>query len=482
MQYIPSPTGKKFLRCDKFIKGIVGPFGSGKSTVCLMDLLARAKNQLPFEKLRRSKFAIVRNTAAQLKATVKPMIDEWLVTIPAETQGRAMGFWRISDNTFEITGELEDGTRMHTELCLIAADTPDDVRRLLSLQLTALFFEEAREIDEEVAKSAMGRVDRFPTAVMGGATYPGVVFATNPPPLNTYWHKMITHPPENAEIFTQPPAVLDDLTTNPGAENLLYLSETYYANLVAANTEEWVDVYLRNQFGQGNAGQAVYRSTFKKSFHCATDTLNVITGTQTPIIVGMDNGLTGAAAIMQQDPRGRVNVLSECYVPEGETMGAETFLDRLLVPHLTKMYPVRKEAFLFVLDPACFQRSQVNEATIAQAVMARGFPCIAASTNDPEKRQGAMEGLLNRAVDGKAGILFSPACAYLIEGMEWGFRFKKGPIGQTSTTRDKTHHSHLAEAAEYGALHINAQFSPAVAMSQKKKAQVLTRQSTYSYV
>ena len=91
-----------------------------------------------------------------------------------------------------------------------------------------------------------------------------------------------------------------------------------------------------------------------------------------------------AAVVLQQDARARVNVLSECFVPFDQTMGVESFLDRLLIPHLTSRFTARRENFLFVLDPACFQRSQVNEATIAQAVQARGFRAMRASTNDPE--------------------------------------------------------------------------------------------------
>lgn len=481
MKFIPSPTGKAFIKDRSYVKLIYGPVGGGKSTVCMMDLLARARNQEPFNGLRRTKFAILRNTAAQLKSTVKPLIDEWLVTLPQETQGGAWGTWRISDNTFEINRLEADGTRMHTEICLMAADTPDDVRRLLSLQLSAAWVEECREIDEEVFKGLLGRVDRFPSKVAGGVTYPGVVCSTNAPPLNSYWHKMITAPPSNFKIFTQPPAVLSDGKMNPLAENLLYLSDEYYPNLMAANSEEWVDVYLKNKFGQGNAGQAVYRSTFKRSFHVADTELSHINGTDYPLVVGMDNGLQAAAAVMQQDTRGRVNVLSECYVPEDSTMGVETYLDRLLVPHLTARYSAPRSAFLFVLDPACFQRSQVNEATIAQAVQSRGFRVVKASTNDPDKRQDAMEGLLNRQIDGKAGILFDSRCNHLVDGLDWGFRYKKNhTTGLSTTQREKSHFSHLCEAAEYAALHFNARIS-ATYTGMVRPAQPV-RPATYSYV
>lgn len=479
MDFVPSPTGKAFINDRSYIKGIMGPVGGGKSTVCMMDLLARANGQAPFNGLRRTKFAILRNTAAQLKSTVKPLLDEWLVTIPLETQGRAIGQWRMTDNVFEINGELGDGTRIHTELCLLAADTPDDVRRLLSLQLSAAWVEEAREIDEDVFKGLLGRVDRFPSTVAGGVTYPGVIFSTNAPALETYWHKLISSPPKNMAMYIQPPAVLEDLTVNPEAENLLYLSHDYYPNLMMANTEEWVDVYLKNQFGQGNAGQAVYRSTFKAKFHVADSPLLAVPG-DSPLVVGMDNGLQAAAVVMQQDIRGRVNVLGQSYVSKDETMGVETYLDRILIPYLTARFPTRRDAFLFVLDPACFQRSQVTEATIAQAVQARGYKVVRASTNDPEKRQQAMEGLLNRQVDGKAGLLFDPSLKHLVDAMEWGFRYKKALNGQTSTTRDKTHHSHIAEAAEYAALHFNAQVSQTFTAFNTRAREIKRRD--YAYV
>lgn len=479
MKFIPSPTGKQFILDRSYLKLIMGPVGGGKSTVCLMDLLARANEQEPFEGLRRSKFAIVRNTAAQLNTTVKPLIDEWLVTIPSQTQGRALGRWRITESTFEISGNLPDGTRMFTEIALMPADTPDDVQRLLSLSLTAAWVEEAREIDPEVFKALIGRVDRFPAVVMGGATRPGVICSTNAPAVETYWQKFVSSPPSNARVFIQPHAVDDEGVVNPEAENLLFLSQDYYPNLIAANSAEWVDVYLRNKFGLGKAGRAVYASTFKRTFHVAKAPLLAVPDAG-PLVVGMDNGRQAGAVVMQQDARGRVNLLSCAYVPAEETMGAETFLDRILIPHLVARYKVRRDRFMFVLDPACFQRSQINEGTIAMAVMARGFAAERAASQDPDQRQAALEGLLNRQVDGGAGFLIDPSATHVIDGMEFGFRYKRAPNGQTSLQRDKTHHSHTIEAAEYAALHFNGQFSPALKMMRRPRREV--KPASFVYV
>lgn len=487
MRFIPSPTGKRFIRSRAYIKGIMGPVGGGKSTVCIMDLLARAQSQEPHNGLRRTKFAIVRNTSGQLMSTVKPLIDEWLVSMPTQEHGAPLGTWRLTPPvTFEIRAKGapdEQGrpTEIFTEWVLMPADTPDDVRRLLSLNLTAAWVEEAREIDPAVFAGIIGRVSRFPSEVAGGATYPGVIFSTNAPMMDTYWQELISDPPDNAEVFIQPPGVLDDGSVNPEAENLLYLAEDYYPNLMAANTEEWVRVYLKNQFGPGNAGQPVYRASFRRDFHVSKEPLLAIPSQVHPLIVGCDNGLQGAAVIMQQDARARVNVLSEAYVPADMTMGYEKFLDTILIPHLTAKYPkAPRSQFIFVMDPACFQRSQVNEATIAQAVASRGYTAVKASTNDPEKRVTAVEGLLTRAVDTTAGHLIDPGCPHLAKALEWGYRYKKSAAGDVVLTFEKNHHSHIAEAHQYGCLHYNAQFSQTYAGMRVQRKEIKRKVYTYA--
>ena len=483
LRFIPSPTGAAFMRSRKFIKLIMGPVGGGKSTVCLFDLINRAVEQRPFHGVCRTKFIILRNTMQQLMTTVKPLIDQWLITM---VNGR-LGEWRLTDKVFELRMALPDGTRVFCELCLMAADTPDDVRRLLSVEASGAWVEECREVVSEVFEGLQGRTMRFPSVAAGGITYSGVICSTNPPPMGTYWQELIANPPPNMEVFIQPPALLEDGSINTGqeeglppAENLQHLDPEYYANLVQGKSSDWIDVYLKNKFGPGGFGSPIFKASFKNTFHTAKTPLQAIPSAAAPLVVGMDNGLQAAAVVLQQDARARVNVLSECFVPFDETMGVESFLDRLLIPHLTSRYTARRENFLFVLDPACFQRSQVNEATIAQAVQARGFRAMRASTNDPQKRIEAVEGLLNRAIDGQAGMLISPECRHLLEALEWGYRYKKSANGQMTLVIDKTHHSHTAEALQYGCLHYNAQFSQTFTGFMSKRREI--KPKTYAYV
>ena len=464
MRFKVISIGSLFLASRKFIKGICGPVGGGKSTVALMDLFNRVIAQEPYDNVRRTKVGILRNTSAQLRATVKPLIDTWF---GAMVRGQ-MGRWTQTQGmlVFEARFKLNDGTVVHSDFMMLAADTPDDVRRLLSLELSFAWVEESREVDPEVFSGLQGRVNRYPSRAMGGVTYPGVIFSTNPPPLGTFWHEMLTKPAANAQVFMQPPALLENGSINPDAENLENLAPDYYENLIEGKTEEWVNVYLRNKFGQGGMGRPVFRSSFKPSFHVSKDTLKAVPQSIAPLVIGMDNGLQAAAVMMQQDMRGRVNALSECFVPEDETMGVETFLDHLLIPHLRARYPMFKPAsILFSVDPACYQRSQVNEETIAQAIQKRGFNVVRASTNDPERRVQSVEGLLGRQIDGQAGMLIDPSCVHLADALSWGYRYKATSSGALAF--EKNHYSHTAEAFQYGCLSYNST-APAVGKTHRR--------------
>jgi hypothetical protein len=296
-----------------------------------------------------------------------------------------------------------------------------------------------------------------------------------------FWHQLVINPPANTEVFLQPAAILDDGSINPEAENLDHLDPDYYDNLIEGKTEDWINVYLKNKFGAGDMGRPVYRNTFKRSFHIAKKPLIAVPDSVAPLVVGMDNGLQAAATIMQRNMIGRVNVLGEAYVPEDQTMGVESFLDKLLVPLLSSNFSrFEPSRIVFVLDPACWQRSQVDEKTIAMAVAQRGYTPVRASTNDPERRVDAVEGLLALQIDGEAGLLIDgDECPHLADAMEWGYRYKRSTKGIHSTVFDKTHHSHIAEAFQYACLHYNISGSGR-GMPQTHAAKTIVRKH-YAY-
>lgn len=446
----PGPEAERFMQSKNFVDIIMGPVGSGKSTAALFKILMRALNQPAINGVRRGRCIILRNTTAQLNDTIKPLIDQWFV----DAAQNMMGAWKLTEKKFRMVFSLADNTRVDCELWLMAADNPDDVRRLLSVEASWAWVEEARELHEDVFSGLQGRVGRYPSKAMGGVVDACVLASTNPPPLGGFWHKVISDPPKGWGVFIQQPALLDDLSLNPARENP-NLPDDYYDRLISGKTDEWIDVYLKNRFGIGNAGQPVYKTSFKRSFHVAKEELIPLKTKTYPVVVGMDNGLTAAAALLQQDTRGRVLLLDECFVPKGATMGVERFLDTMLVPLLRNKYFACD--VVFVLDPACFQRSQINEKTIAQVVQSRGYRVQRAVTNDPDKRISAVEQLLVRQTDGQGHFLVSPHCTWAIEGFDYGYRYPPKRDGSANTEApQKNHWSHFHDALQYAALHYNA--------------------------
>ena len=68
----------QFLRDDSFVRFITGPFGSGKSAACCVEIFRRAVQQKPSEdKVRRSKWMVVRSTYPQLRRTTIPTWQQW---------------------------------------------------------------------------------------------------------------------------------------------------------------------------------------------------------------------------------------------------------------------------------------------------------------------------------------------------------------------------------------------------------------------
>jgi hypothetical protein len=60
--YKDAPTLLKFSKDDSRIRGVLGPFGSGKSSAMVMEILARAQKQIPnSDGIRNTRWMVVRN-------------------------------------------------------------------------------------------------------------------------------------------------------------------------------------------------------------------------------------------------------------------------------------------------------------------------------------------------------------------------------------------------------------------------------------
>lgn len=243
VNYDATATVAAFMDSDAFVRVIVGPIGSGKSSGCVMEILRRAAEQAPgADNVRRTRFCVIRNTYPQLRDTTRKTFEQW---IPED-----IGVWHEQPFTFEIDRKLPDGTRMHCEVLFRALDSPKDVGKVLSLELTGAYFNELREIPKELFDGVQGRVGRYPSKAQGGASWFGVWGDTNPWHTGHWGYELFStgQRPEGFELFEQP----DGLSAE--AENKENLPAGYYARLCAGKDTEWIDEYVRGKYPKSDKG------------------------------------------------------------------------------------------------------------------------------------------------------------------------------------------------------------------------------------
>ena len=255
---------KQFMKDDTFFRGIRGPVGSGKSVGCCVEVFRRALQQEKnSEGIRRSRWAIIRNTNPQLKTTT---IKTWLDWFPEDQWGKFR--WEVPYTHHIKQGDLD------LEVIFLALDRPEDVKKLLSLELTGIWINEARELPKSIIDACTMRVGRFPSMRDGGPTWTGVIADTNAPEEDHWWPimsgevpvpdhisadeaKMLVAP-DNWVFYTQPPGMTEEkdesgsvkeYLPNNKAENRNNMMKSYYPNLIQGKTKSWIDVYVMNKLG-----------------------------------------------------------------------------------------------------------------------------------------------------------------------------------------------------------------------------------------
>lgn len=450
IEFNAPPTVARFMKSEAFFRLIAGPVGSGKTTGCLFELFRRACEQAPAKDgYRYTRFAIVRQTLKQLKDTVLKDITGWL-------QGIAE--FKVSDNTVYISvGDVK------SEWLLIPLDSPEDQRRLLSLQLTGAWMSESIEMDYTIVSPLAGRIGRYPSGNLGSPTWFGMIADTNMPSEGSDWHKVMIDPPPDTQIFIQPGGLEDD------AENLEYLVQTaetvkldltdpdqreqrraqgrtYYERFVRNNSPDWCKRYVHAQFGDDPSGTAVFRESFKHSFH-VVDELEPVSAF--PLLVGQDFGRDPCSIICQLDHRGRLLVLEEVVA---EDIGLELHIERSLRPTLMKERYLGK-SIAVIGDPSGIAKSSIYEENSFDVMKRMGFMAFPAPTNELSARLRAVEAfLLAQREGGPAFLIDGKRCPSLVRGLNGGYRFAKTRAGVRKPAPDKNEYSHIADALQYACL------------------------------
>lgn len=459
--YNPSRTGLLFHNSNEMVRAVMGPVGSGKSSTCAMELVLRSVMQAPNSRgVRPTRWLAVRNTFNELKTTTLRTLVNWL---PPEVSDVRYGYPPVATANFP----LADGTTVDTEVMFLALDRPEDTKKLRSLEVTGVWLNEASELQEEILGMAVQRSGRYPakTQDFAGATWSGVIMDYNPVEEDHWLHELFEiQRPERYRLWKQPPAInkvpnpsydptkpataINSPTLwvgNPDAENIENLKDgfDYYLRQVPAKTEEWIEVFLRGQYGAAQGGRAVYAGEWNDRDHVSETPLTV--DKYLPVAVGFDWGLNPSAVFGQLSRTGTLCIIHELF--PGVDTSLEEFIEVYLMPAINEHFRgCRMEGFG---DPAGIGRSPLDKRTPFQLINAVGIACRPARTNDFIPRRDSVASFLIR----RNGFKLSPTCKMLRKGFNREYKYGQvQTTGQYKSRPEKNLWSHPHDALQYLAL------------------------------
>lgn len=431
-RYEYPPTIAAFALCQSRLQFLFGPLGGGKTTGALMKLLTLAHQQRPNENgVRKTRWACVRNTRAQLRDSVLKTVFEWL-----PPNGKTIK-WHETNMDLVLDMPLSDGTRVNCEIMFRALDDERDARRLLSVEFTGGWLSEFREIPFSLMTDLLSRTGRYPSVADGGADWYGVFGESNMCTKGSDWYDfLMINRPAHCSVFIQPSGL------SPQAENIKFLKPDYYEMLLAGKGENWIKAHIKSEFPDALDGKAVWGSVYSFERHVARDVLRA--QANMPVIIGVDQGRSPAAVALQAGPFGELNVIAEA---AGENMGMERFAMEHLRPMVQRYFlglPV-----VCSIDPAGCRKSEVNDKSPKDVLEEYGFKVIPAPTNDVQRRVEAVE----RRLAMNYGMLFSPACQKLISAVAADYKYRAKKNGELEDYPEKKHPvSDLADALQYATL------------------------------
>lgn len=466
--YKPTATGLALHNSSKYLKILVGPYGSGKSCACAMDVFINAAAQAPAsDGVRYSRVGVIRSSYPELvSATRKSLLE----VLPGEcgsilASGSPMrGFYMIP---------LPDGTKIQLELDLWALQTEDDAEKVKSANWSFVWINEATGCAPAVYAQITSRIGRFPPKSLGGCSWAGVIMDFNQPMPGSWLDDFMENPQPDWDVFKQPPAAFKRIDEqgnlhydiNPDAENLENLGSEqdkdpanplaaglkFYQRQIESNIKLGRYDIIDNQYCLLPVaivdGKPVFPE-FKRERHVAKVELKPVPHKE--IIVGMDQSGIHPAAVIAQEQNGQWYVLDELFM-DGE--GFESFLLGGLIPLLRSKYP--DNPIYCVIDPSN-QKDSWQGITPKERLAEFGIQAVTEITNSPKARIQCVSHMLNLY---SGGLLVSPVCAMLVRGFESEYRYRRlRAVGTTGAVYapqpEKNEYSHCMDALQYICLFI----------------------------
>lgn len=438
LKFDRSPTVRRFHHSNAFVRGLMGPVGSGKSVGCCFEIFDIARNQWPnAQGVRKTRMVIVRNTSPQLETTT---IKTWVEWFPEKIFGRIS---RKAPFTQMMRYKLSDGTQVESEIIFLALDQPEDMKKLLSLECTCIWYNEAREIQKALVDVGTGRVGRYPSVKdrpddmpeeLPWPTRACIILDTNPPNDDHWWYNYAENDgwrkdpetdlmislekiPETDrwEFFRQPGG------RSPDAENLDNLPPGYYKRQMLGKDADYIRVMVDGDYGMLQHGKPVYKASFNKELHVSNEPIPY--DSLRPVYLGVDSSGRNPSAVFGQESHdgSQLRIVRELVC---EDISAEVF-SRLLRKDLDQFF--KDNDVIAWGDPAGGDKTSSDDRTYYDIV--RAFAKVTLKPSPVLRIKPRIEAVRSMFMrlghGGKPEIIISPDCKVLVSGLAGGYKFKQ---------------------------------------------------------
>lgn len=462
--------------CHYMLRGLMGPFGSGKSSGCVNELIKLGMMQnVQTDGIRRARFAIVRNTYVELKDTTIKTFKEWC----PEPE---FGTFHQTDHIYYLTGV----PGLEAEVLFRALDRPEQVKNLLSLELTAAWVNEAKEVPWAIIEALTGRVGRYPSRNRGGCVNPCIIMDTNPPDDESWWYKVFEEKrfSQDAEtditdavIYKQPGGL------SPHAENLPNLQPDYYKRMAGVMRAERRKVYIDGQYGFLMDGKPVY-SGYNDTLHCIEFDVSDKADT---LYRGWDFGLTPACTLSQV-VGGQWRTFDEFTADNGASLDFRTFATGVLnrqnerYPWIMERLKAGKMKIIDIGDPSGVARSAASAASDEASCfdIAAGLGISMQGGDQALRiRLDSVAYALSLLENGRPKLVVHPRCRKLRKGYQGQYQYRKiqiaGVENRYKEEPDKNEYSHIHDANQY----VGARLFGAMLKSQEERRREWSKPINY---
>lgn len=437
----PGPVADAFMNCDARLALIMGPQGSGKTVASAMRGIVATHRQPPEgDGVRRVLGVIMRRT----------YVDLWRYTIPSWTAWfpRTLGKWTGGVGSPAqhdlVLRHPRDGGRVELSVAFMAPGDLPVSEAFKGLEATWIYLDEADGFEAGAMGYLFARTGRYRLnhhvapahrAVWGSCNAFGID--------HPLYADFVAQRIQGRAFFHQPGG------RTPRAENLAVLPPGFYDDMAAQLRSERERRRLVDAEFLPSLNNTVVYPELDSRLHVSPVPLKIH---RLPLILSMDAGGTPAAIVWQRLPTGQWRALDELATPADEITGPNRFGD-MLAQRLAERF--RGLSGTGWADPSAAYGAdkKAGEKDWIEAVSAKiGMRIRGAPTNAESPRIEALRLPMTRLIDGAPGLLIDGVhCPHFVTALAGGYAYKTRQ-GEREAHPNKNHHSHIAEAGQYGPL------------------------------